>query len=144
VPVAPAEFEQGEGYVGPVGSGYGHRLVWTFEFQRPPDDAHWEMMVDAASGEVIALQDKNLYDQQQIRGGAYPITDTGICPTPGTCGTMQPGTPMPFADTGLASPNNFTNSAGIFNYTSGNVTTTLTGRYVDIVDTCGAVSETGA
>jgi hypothetical protein len=144
VPVAPAEFEQGEGYVGPVGSGYGHRLVWTFEFQRPPDDAHWEMMVDAASGEVIALQDKNLYDQQQIRGGAYPVTDTGICPTPGTCGTMQPGTPMPFADTGLASPNNFTNSAGIFNYTSGNVTTTLTGRYVDIVDTCGAVSETGA
>jgi trimeric autotransporter adhesin len=29
------------------------------------------------------------------------------------------------ADAGLASPNNFTNSAGIFNWTSGNVTTTL-------------------
>ena len=51
---------------------------------------------------------------------------------------------MPFADTGLASPNNFTNSAGIFNYTSGTATTTLTGRYVDIVDTCGAISNSSA
>jgi hypothetical protein len=57
---------------------------------------------------------------------------------------MQGGWPMPFADTGLASPNNFTNSAGIFDYTGGNVTTTLTGRYVDIVDSCGAVNETSA
>src|SRR6185295_18059012 len=41
-------------------------------------------------------------------------------------------------------PNNFTNSAGLYNYTSGTATTTLTGRYVDIVDTCGAVSNSSA
>lgn len=92
----------------------------------------------------MALQDKNLYENHQIKGGVYPVTSTGICPTNGTCGTMQSGWPMPFADTALASPNNFTNSAGIFDYTGGNVTTTLTGRYVDIVDNCGAVNETSA
>jgi hypothetical protein len=48
---------------------------------------------------------------------------------------------MPFADTGLPSPNNVTNSAGIFDWTSGTVTTTLTGPYVNINDQCGATSE---
>jgi hypothetical protein len=37
-----------------------------------------------------------------------------------------------------------TNSAGLYSYTSGTVSTTLTGKYVDIVDTCGAVSESNA
>jgi hypothetical protein len=125
---------------GPVGTGYRHRLVWTFVFRRPPDDAAWEVIVDAHDGEVLAFQDTNQYVERQVTGGAYPVTSTEICPTPGTCGIMQTGAPMPFADTGLASPNNFTNSAGIFNWTSGTATTTLTGRYVDIVDSCGAVS----
>ena len=47
---------------------------------------------------------------------------------------------MPFANTGLASPNNFTDSAGVFDYSSGTVTTTLAGKYVRVSDTCGAVS----
>ncbi len=142
VPVSP------RGYVeGTIGEGYEHRLVWTFVFRRPPDEASWEAMVDAHSGEVLAFQDVNHYVTQSVTGGVYPLTDTGICPTPQTCGTMQTGWPMPFADTGLASPNNFTNSAGLFDWTSGTTTTTLTGRFVDIVDTCGAVnnsSTTGA
>jgi hypothetical protein len=136
IPVAP----QDGAYDGPVGQGYKHRLVWTWAFQRQPDDATWEVIVDAHDGEVLAFQDINHYINKQVTGGVYPVTSTGICPTNGTCGTMQSGWPMPFADTGLLSPNNFTNSAGIFNYTSGTVTTTLTGRYVDIVDTCGAVT----
>jgi hypothetical protein len=136
IPVSP-----GDGaYDGPVGKGYKHRLVWTFEFVRPPEEARWEMIVDAHDGEVLALQDLNHYVNHSVTGGVYPLTDTGICPTPQTCGTMQTGWPMPFADTGLASPNNFTNSAGIFDWTSGTTTTTLTGRYVDIVDSCGGVT----
>src|SRR5262245_29637475 len=129
---------------GPVGAGYDHRLVWTFLFQRFPDDARWELVVDAHSGEVLSFQDTNHYVNESITGGVYPLTDTEICPTPQTCGVMQTGSPMPFADTGLASPNNFTNSAGIFNYTSGTTTTTLTGRYVDIVDSCGAISNSAS
>ena len=127
-----------------AGRGYAHRLVWTFLFQRPPDDAAWEVMVDAHSGEVLSFEDKNQYVKREIKGGVYPVTSTEICPAPGQCGTMQPGWPMPFADTGLASPNNFTNSGGIFEYGSGTVSTTLTGQYVDISDTCGAVSESAA
>src|SRR5215213_6178380 len=127
-------------FTGPVGTGYRHRLAWTFVFRRLPDDAAWEVIVDAHSGEVLAFQDTNQYANQQVTGGVYPLSNTEICPNTATCGTMQTGTPMPFADTGLASPNNFTNSAGIFDWTGGTVTTTLTGRYVDIVDSCGAVS----
>jgi hypothetical protein len=53
---------------------------------------------------------------------------------------MQDRWPMPFADTGFVAPNNFTNSAGVYNYTSGTATTTLTGQYVNISDTCGNIS----
>ncbi len=144
LPVAPREHQVGERFGGPVGAGYRHRLVWSWAFQRLPDDAVWEVLVDARSGEVIAFQDTNRYVNKQIKGGVYPLTNTGICPTPQTCGTMQSGWPMPFADTGFASPNNFTNSAGIYNYTSGTATTTLTGRYVDIFDNCGAISNSSA
>jgi hypothetical protein len=141
LPVAPLELQRGEGYAGPVGNGYRHRLVWTYVFQRPPDDAAWEVIVDAHSGEVLAFQDLNHYAKQQVKGGVYPLTSTEICPNAAQCGTMQSGWPMPFADTGLASPNSFTNSGGIFEYPGGTVTTTLTGRYVDISDKCGTTSE---
>ena len=144
VPVAPPEHERATGYAGPIGAGYRHRLVWTFTFRRLPDDAVWETMVDAHSSQVIAFQDTNDYVNQSITGGVYPLTNTDICPTPQTCGTMQSGWPMPFADTGLAPPNDFTNNAGIFNYTNGTATTTLTGKYVDIVDTCGTISNSAA
>lgn len=140
IPVSPQEFLRGEAFAGPVGVGYRHRLAWTWAFRRPPEEETWEVIVDAHSGEVLAFQDANHYINAQITGGVYPVTSTEICPNAATCGTLQSGWPMPFADTGLASPNNFTNSAGIFNYTSGTVTTTLTGRYVDIADNCGAVT----
>ena len=144
VPVAPPEHQRGEAFGGPVGAGYRHRLVWTFLFQRDPDNAVWEVVVDAHDGEVLAFQDTNHYIAEQITGGIYPLTNTDLCPTPETCGAMQSGWPMPFADTGLPTPNNFTNSAGVFDFTSGTVTTTLTGRYVDIADQCGVISDSAA
>ena len=52
---------------------------------------------------------------------------------------MQTGTPMPWANTGLPPPDNFANSAGLFDYTSGTVTSTLAGRYVTIADSCGPI-----
>jgi trimeric autotransporter adhesin len=147
VPFAPAQLQQGEAFAGDIGAGYGHRLVWSFVFQRAPEGARWQVSVDAHTGEVLALEDTNHYVQQPFTGGAYPLTSTEICNVISQCGTMQANSPMPFADTGLPSPNNFTNSAGIVNWTSGTVTTTLTGQFVDIVDTCGAInasSPTGA
>ncbi len=145
VPVAPQQFQQGEAFVGPIGSGYGHRLVWAFGFQRKGEAATWEVLVDAASGEVLAFEDRNQYETKKISGGVYPLTSTEVCPSNDRCGVMQPDEPMPWANTGLSAPNDFTNSAGLFNYPgSGNVTTSLSGKYVRIIDTCGAVSETAA
>ncbi len=140
VPVAPQEFLQGEAFAGPIGQGYRHRLVWTFSFQRPPEGATWEPMVDAHTGEVIAFQDKNHYVTKSFKGGVYPLTNTGLCPNNATCGIMQADWPMPFANTGLAAPNNFTNSAGLYDYVSGTATTTLSGQFVRMVDNCGAIS----
>ena len=144
VPVAPPQYQQGEGFVGPTGAGFDHLLVWTFVFQRLGDAGRWEMMVDAQKGEVLALQDTNHYAAQPMTGGVYPLTNTEICPGPTQCGQMQIGFPMPFANTGLGAPNDFTNSAGIFDYTSGTVSTTLSGKYVRISDTCGPISESAS
>jgi hypothetical protein len=144
VPIAPQEFQSGEGFAGPLGAGFGHRLIYSFQFQRAPELAMWELMVDAQSGEVIALQDKNNYADASITGAVYPLTNTGVCPNPQQCGTAQLGSPMMAADTGFATPNNFTDSGGIYNYTSGTATTTLTGRFVDVNDTCGTITATSA
>ena len=144
VPVAPPELQAGEVYAGPLGAGYRHRLVWSFAFQREPELATWEVLVDAHDGEVLAFQDLNQYVQRGIVGGVYPNTATEICPTPGTCGTMQGGWPMPWANTGFAAPNNFTNGAGVYDWTSGTATTTLNGRYFRMLDVCGAISASSA
>lgn len=139
LPLSPPEFTLGESFDGPAGSGYGHRLAWVFGFQRMPGMARWEMAVDAHSGELLYMKDANDYVDKKIDGGAYPLTNTGVCPTDQTCGTMQPETPMPWADTGLA----FTNGAGVFDFpVPADVTTTLNGLYVHINDFCGAVNET--
>ncbi len=144
VPVSPQEFLQGEAFAGPVGKGYRHRLVWTFRFQRGDEGATWEPMVDAHTGEVIAFEDKNHYVTRTFGGGVYPITATGACPNAQACGTMQSNWPMPWANTGLASPNNYTNSGGAYNYTSGTVTTTLNGRFIRMSDVCGAISQSSS
>ncbi len=140
VPFAPQQYQRGSSFAGPMGDGYGHRLVWAYGFYEEKGDNKWETQVDAHSGEVLALEDKNSYIDANITGGIYPLTNTDICPTNQTCGSMQLNSPMPWANTGLAAPNNFTDGAGVFDYTSGTVTTTLSGKYVRSSDNCGAIS----
>jgi hypothetical protein len=123
-----------------IGDGYDHWLVWSFGFQRGEEPTRWEVLVDARSGEVVAIQDVSYDEVRKIKGAAFPMTNTGICPSPDRCGTAQPGTPMSFADY-LAST--YSNSAGVFDY-SGTATTTLKGRYISVDDKCGAVSESSA
>jgi subtilisin-like proprotein convertase family protein len=144
VPVAPLEYQAGEGFAGPIGTGYRHRLVWSFGFQRKSDDGQWEILVDAQTGEVLSLEDRNQYEKKKVTGGVYPLTSTGICPSNDRCGQMFPDYPMPWADTGLASPNNFTNSAGLFNYIGGTATTNFSGKYVAITDSCGEINESAS
>ncbi|HLL02677.1 MAG TPA: PepSY domain-containing protein [Myxococcaceae bacterium] len=143
-PLAREGSQNGQSFIGTFGVGYDHRLVWTYGFQRPGEHERWEVTVDAHTGEVIAFEDKNHYLDAQIKGGIYPSTNTEICPNNETCGTMQPNSPMPWANTGLAAPNNFADGAGVYSYTSGTVTTSLAGKYVKITDNCGAVSFSSA
>ena len=141
IPFAPPAFQNGETFAGPAGAGYGHRLAYTWTFRRAGERGTWQVSVDATNGEVLELKDTNQYAKKKVTGGVYPLTNTDICPDLERCGTMQLDQPMPFANTGLPAPANYANSAGMFDWSSGTVTTTLTGPYVKISDTCGALSE---
>ncbi|MDY7224932.1 endopeptidase [Hyalangium rubrum] len=143
-PLAQAGSQNGQSFIGTFGVGYSHQLVYTYGFQRPGEHERWKVTVDAHTGEVLALEDANHYLDANITGGVYPSTNTEICPNNETCGTMQPNSPMPWANTGFASPNNFADGAGVYNYASGTATTTLAGKYVRISDSCGAVSFSSA
>jgi hypothetical protein len=125
-------------------AGYGYRLVWSFVFQRPPDDSRFELLIDAHTGETLSFQDTTQHVNRHITGGVYPITSTDICPDAARCGVMQGNYPMSFADTGFAAPQ-YANSGGVYNYTAGTATTTLSGRYIDQnTDFCGALSLSSA
>jgi hypothetical protein len=121
--------------------GYGHRLVWSFRFQRADGVALWETLVDAHSREVLSFQEVTDSVRRPMTGRVYSPTNTEVCPTPGTCGLAQ-GVPMPFADTGLAPPFQATSSAGLYVDDGLPVTTTLSGPFVKIYDQCGPISET--
>ena len=119
------------------GEAYGHKLVWSFGFQAEGDAASWEVLVDAHQGDVVAIEDTNQYLDATVTGGVYPLTSTETCPTDGTCGTMQANYPMPWANVGTSV---YTDGAGVFDYASGTLTTTLSGKYVGISDKCGTIS----
>src|SRR6185503_15460231 len=53
---------------GALGQGYAHRLVWSLVFQRRPEDARWEALVDAGTGTLLAFQDTNHYVNRQVTG----------------------------------------------------------------------------
>ncbi|MCI0657636.1 MAG: endopeptidase [Acidobacteria bacterium] len=141
LPFTPAGRERAFRNTGPLEGGYGHRLAWVFQFERPSDEGIWEVAVDAHSAKVLSFGDISHDAKKKIKGGVYPFATNHVGPCPGpTCGIMQSGYPMPWTNTGLSAPNDFANSAGVFNYTSGTVTTTLAGKYVAITDKCGAIS----
>jgi trimeric autotransporter adhesin len=141
VSLVRTDSQKGQSFTGALGDGYTHKLVWTYGFQNKGESERWRVTVDAETGEMIAFEDENHYIDAKIKGGIYPSTNTEVCPNDATCGTMQPDSPMPWANTGLAAPNDFTDGAGIYNYSgTGTVTTTLVGKYVKINDTCGTPS----
>jgi hypothetical protein len=127
VPVTPVGQDPDE-FVGPVGSGIGYRLAWRFAFERKDVIGTWEAVVDANTGEILRFVDTNRYGR--IHGGAYP----------GDGHTGEADRPLPFADTGLPSPNQYADAGGLFPGDS--ATTTLQGKYARIHDSCGPISNT--
>jgi hypothetical protein len=120
LPVAVADDRFDDGFE--IGRGRGLAAVWQFTFRRAGDPGTWRARVDAAGGEVLELADVNEY--AQVTGGAK-ILGTSV------------NLPMPFAD---VSSGGFTNSAGVYIYPGGTVTSTLAGPYVAIKDSCGLIS----
>lgn len=121
------------------GEGYTHRLIWRFAFEIPGEPALWVGEVDAHSGEILALYDDTRYGR--VRGGIFPISDDGICPS----GCEQPEYPMPFADVSIdGAPSEATGDYGLFecDAAGSSATTTLSGTYIRVNDNCGAISET--
>ncbi len=109
-------------------NGRGVGQVWQYVFHRDGVMGNWRARVDAVTGEVLELADINEYVSAQATGGIYqnsPATGSEIV------------RPMPFANAGTGV---FTNSGGIYNNTA-SVTSTLSGQFVKITDTCGAISQ---
>ncbi|HEX7180722.1 MAG TPA: hypothetical protein VF756_02680 [Thermoanaerobaculia bacterium] len=121
LPVAVSDPRHNDGFE--IGKGRGLARVWQFTFRRDGSHGTWRARVDAVTGRVLELRDVNEY--AQVTGGAKFL---------GTSIDM----PMPFAN---LSSGGFTNSAGVFNFTGGTVSSTLAGQYVRISDNCGAISK---
>ena len=122
------------------GEGYDFRLAWAVPTRVFGDGGSWEGLVDAATGELIAFQDRNQYVTRKIVGGVFPVSNDGVAPD----GIEQAGWPMPFLDVTTPGGPMTTNSGGVLGCVTGTVSTTLSGRYTRISDACGAVNESSA
>jgi hypothetical protein len=116
------------------------RLVWAVTMRVAGDLGTWEALVDATSGDLLQFEDKNQYATRRIVGGVFPVSNDG---RPGD-GQEQPNFPMPYADVTIGANTIFSTSGGTLGCAAGNGTSTLSGRFVKMMDTCGAVNETAA
>lgn len=117
-----------ETYTGTVGGMSSYNLAYRLVFSRPDIQGTWEALIDAHTGEMLRFVDINRYGR--IHGGIR--ASDGLPP--------EEDRSFPYADTGLASPNDYSDQAGMF--TGNNATTTLTGKYTHILDYCGSISNT--
>jgi hypothetical protein len=121
-----------------AGNGYDYRLAWVVTAKVRGDVGAWEALVDATSGLLLSLEDTNQYQTARtVVGGVYPTSNDGALPD----GVEQPGYPMPYTDVHTGGDTFFTTSGGGAGCADGTIRTTLSGRYVDIVDVCGAIDE---
>ena len=135
-----------------VGQGLDYRLVWTFRANFAGDHGNYEALVDAHSGEILSFQDTNHYaaaagvepegtaTARTVIGGVLPVSNDGV----GGDGTEQVY-PMPFVDLEIGGDTHFTDSGGnLLACVDGTVTTKLSGLYMNMVDNCGAISESSS
>ncbi len=107
------------------GRGRGLAAVWQLTFRQEGSSGTWSAKVDARTGEVLDFKDANHY--AQVTGGAKILG-------------VSNNLPAPFAN---LSSGGFTNAAGVYTFGGGTVTSTLSGQYVRVSDSCGAISLAG-
>ncbi len=125
-----------------TGRGYGFSLAWVTVAKVDGDIGNWESMVDAHSGELLKFEDLNQYaSTRQVIGGVLPIANDGVPPD----GIEQDGWPMPFADVTNDGETAFTDAGGnLLACVDGEVTSTLSGQFMQMSDQCGEISLTTA
>src|SRR6476661_8363226 len=129
VPALTAGEQPAEAYKGAAGSGYRHLLVWEVEFRRAGDPVTWQAKVDARSGQILSIVDANDYVAAQASGGIYPVTNSD----------PEEIRPLPFTNVTNGTAK-VTDAGGNYDYSGGTATATLNGKYIKMVDTCGAIS----
>lgn len=116
---------------------YTHRLAWVADVTFDGDQGAWEVLLDGHNAEVLAFADQNQYIDRQIKGGVYPLSNDQLMPD----GVEYPGWPMPFVNANTARTT-FSNSNGLLPASfTGNITTTLDGQFVRILDQCGTINQ---
>lgn len=109
------------------GQGRGLARVWQFVFRREGSIGTYRARVDAVTGELLEFADINRY--AQATGGVASDTAAGT----------ETVRPMPFADLGGGS---FTSSSGLYTFAGTPLTSSLSGQFVRINDSCGGISLT--
>jgi Zn-dependent metalloprotease len=129
VPVLTKGERPAEPFTGVPGTGYQHRLVWEVAFRRNGESATWQALVNARSGQVLEVLDRNYYVTAQVSGGIYPETNTNT----------EVVRPFPFNNVTNGSAKT-TDASGNYDYSGGTATSALNGKYIKITDNCGAIS----
>jgi Zn-dependent metalloprotease len=129
VPALTAGEQPAQKYEGAAGGGYRHLLVWEVKFRRAGDPVTWQAKVDARNGQILSIVDANDYVAAQVSGGIYPVTNSD----------PEVVRPLPFTNV-TNSTAKVTDAAGNYDYSGGTATATLNGKYIKMVDTCGAIS----
>jgi len=125
-----------------AGDAIDYRLVWVVTSRVGEDVGTWEALVDASNGTLFNFLDTNQYGSApgQIAGGVYPLSNDQRPPD----GVEQPGWPMSFVDYTIDGVKQYTDVGGNVGCIPGSISTALSGLYLKMLDTCGAINETGA
>ena len=126
-----------------VGAGYDYRLAWTLS-PGLNDPGTWEAVIDAHSGELLSFEDTTHYlmpagsgSTAEVYGGAYPVSNDGTAPD-----GVEVEYPMPFTNVSVGGQTQFTDTGGnLPECVEGTISTSLSGLYIAITDSCGAVDE---
>jgi len=126
-----ADGEEGRGYAGAPGRGLRYRAAWQLRFTHAGAPGSWNAVVDAESGELLALRD--------AAARSYVL---GKVRQPGDLShEYQAG--LPLADY-TENPTNYASSQGFFPLSIVPTTSHLAGQKVVIDDACGSITVTGS
>jgi Zn-dependent metalloprotease len=124
-PSMDAAGKLGEAYRGERGRGYQHRLCWEYTFTLPSDGHLYKLVVDARSGETLEFVDLARY--AEVKGDVYPETNSDPRQKVG----------LPFISVMNNGTEKTTDANGVYSFSPGTASASLSGPYVNIVDMCG-------